>query len=179
MGTLKEKITGVNKKVMTTVFIDMDGVVADFDGYAHRTLGIESKPGFRFDQNDWYRLREHSERIYSIIPVLPNAHELIGRLKDLRDQFGFDMRFLTAVPKENDLGWAFWDKMEWACKHFPGIPVWFGPYSVDKQNHCKPGDILIDDRVNNIEQWPEHGILYQGDHEITLNTVEQILKDKS
>jgi len=179
LGTLKEKITGVNKKVMTTIFIDMDGVVADFGGYALRTLGIESKPGLRFDQTDWHRLREHSERIYSIVPVLPSAYKFVSGLKCVRDKFRVDLRFLTAVPKENDLGWAFWDKMQWASKHFPGIPVWFGPYSADKQYHCKPGDILIDDRISNIKQWPEHGILHQGDHEITLNTVEQILRNKS
>ena len=63
---------------MTTVFIDMDGVVADFDGYAERTLGIKSKPGIRFDQEDWYRLRDHSNRIYSILPVLPNAYSLVS-----------------------------------------------------------------------------------------------------
>jgi len=84
----------------------MDGVVADFDGYALRTLGIKSKPGFRFDLSDWYKLKNHSERLYSIIPVLPNAYELISQLKQLRDQYGFNMRFLTAVPKENDLGWG-------------------------------------------------------------------------
>ena len=179
MATFNEKITGVNKTTMTTVFIDMDGVVADFDGYAERTLGIKSKPGIRFDQEDWYRLRDHSNRIYSILPVLPNAYSLVSGLKQLRDQYGFDMRFLTAVPKENDLGWAFWDKMEWVCKHFPGIPVWFGPYSVDKHNHCKPGDILIDDRPSNIEEWPGHAIHYQGDHQLTLNTVEKIFKDKN
>ena len=164
---------------MTTIFIDMDRVVADFDGYAERTLGIKSKPGIRFDQEDWCRWRDHSNRIYRILPVLPNAYSLVSGLKQLRDQYGFDMRFLTAVPKENDLGWAFWDKMEWACKHFPGIPVWFGPYSVDKHNHCKPGDILIDDRPSNIEEWPGHAIHYQGDHQLTLNTVEKIFKDKN
>ncbi len=164
---------------MTTIFIDMDGVVADFDGYAHRTLGIESKPGFRFDQNDWYKLRQHSDRIYSIIPVLPNAYELVSKLKEFREQYGVELRFLTAIPKENDMGWAFWDKMEWACKHFPGIPVWFGPYSTDKQHHHKPGDILIDDRVSNIEQWPGHAIHYLGDHNFSLNTIEQILEGKN
>ena len=38
---------------MTTVFIDMDGVVADFDGYIDRTLGVKSNNGFMIDQGDW------------------------------------------------------------------------------------------------------------------------------
>ena len=163
---------------MTTVYIDMDGVVADFDGYVQRQLGIKSQPGFRFTQTDWHNIRQHNKRIYSILPVLPNAYTLISELKQLRDQRDVDLRFLTAVPKENDLGWSFWDKMEWACKYFPGIPVWFGPYSNNKAHHYKPGDILIDDRVSNIEDWESVGgkaIQYDGDHKLTIELVKEYL----
>lgn len=161
---------------MTTVFIDMDGVVADFDGYIDRTLGVKSHNGFMIDQENWAKVREH-KRIYSALPVLANAYSLVSGLKQLRDQYDFDMRFLTAVPHRNDMPWAFWDKAEWACKHFPGIPVWYGPYAQDKQHHYRPSDILIDDRPSNIEEWPGQAIYYQGDHELVLNTVENIFKD--
>jgi len=153
---------------MATIFLDMDGVVADFDGYAHRELGIETKPGIRFSQEDWYRLRDHSPRIYSIIPVLPNAHQLVDQVKQLAKQHDYDIKFLTAIPKENDMGWAFWDKIKWVEKNFTDIPVWFGPYSNDKKNHYKPGDILIDDRIKNIEEWPGFCILHQGDVDATI-----------
>jgi hypothetical protein len=33
----------------------------------------------------------------------------------------------------------------------------FGPYSKDKHQHCRPGDILIDDRSSNIEEWQAAG----------------------
>jgi hypothetical protein len=61
--------------------------------------------------------------------------------------------FLTAVPHYNDVHWAFWDKMLWAQERYPDIPVHFGPYSQDKQKHCQPGDILVDDRPDNCENW--------------------------
>ena len=156
------------------LYVDMDGVVADFDGYAHRELGIEPKPGFRFSQEDWYRLRAHNPRIYRDVPVLPTAYELIHELKVIRDQLDIEMRFLTAVPKENDLGWAFWDKIGWVDQHFPGIPVFFGPYSVDKQQHYKPGDILIDDRISNVEEWPGFSILHDYND---INTTISKLKE--
>ena len=35
--------------------------------------------------------------------------------------------------------------------------MFFGPYSRDKQNHCKALDILIDDRSDNIKEWKETG----------------------
>ena len=97
-------------------------------------------------------------------------------LKTLRDDLGFEMRFLTAVPKENDLGWAFWDKVNWVYANFPGIPVFFGPYSADKQHHYKPGDILIDDRVSNIDEWPGIGILHDYNNiEATLTKLKEHL----
>ena len=165
---------------MITVFVDMDGVVADFDGYANRTLGIETTPGYRFSQEDWYKLRKHNQRIYRDLPLTSTALNLIYTLKELRDVYGFTIIFLTAVPHENDLGWAFTDKVEWARKYFPGIPVWFGPYSADKYRHCGDGDVLIDDRVSNIKEWPGHAILHNyNDVDATINDLKGYLDDLS
>ena len=50
-----------------------------------------------------------------------------------------------------------WDKVCWAQEHFPGIPVFLGPYSQDKWQHCRPGDILIDDRTSNCTEWENAG----------------------
>jgi hypothetical protein len=61
------------------------------------------------------------------------------------------------VPKANDISWAFYDKVIWAQTNFPGIPVMFGPYSKDKWKHCLTGDILIDDRSSNIDEWRAAG----------------------
>jgi hypothetical protein len=37
------------------------------------------------------------------------------------------------------------------------IPVFFGPYAYDKHKHCEIGDILIDDRQSNCEEWEAAG----------------------
>lgn len=154
----------------------MDGVVSDFDGYAHRELGIETKPGVRFSQDDWRRLRNFNPRIYRDVPVLPTAYDLIHELKMIRDDLNLEMCFLTAVPKENDCHWAFWDKCNWAATKFPGIPVHFGPFSSDKQKHYKPGDILIDDRISNVEEWPGFSILHDyNDIDATLTKLKEHL----
>ena len=82
--------------------------------------------------------------------------------------------FLTAVPKGNDVKWAFYDKVNWATTHYPDIPVMFGPYSHDKHVHCKLGDVLIDDRTSNCEEWRHAGgvaIQHCGD---VLNTLREI-----
>ena len=42
--------------------------------------------------------------------------------------------------------------------HFPHIPVFLGPYSHEKYMHVRnPGDILIDDRRSNCDEWERAG----------------------
>jgi hypothetical protein len=52
---------------------------------------------------------------------------------------------------------AAYDKVLWATERFERIPVLFGPFSHDKWRHCQPGDILIDDRTSNCEEWTRAG----------------------
>ena len=136
---------------MTTIYLDMDGVVADFDEYAARTLGIPPSQGI-YPNEVWYKLATNS-RLYRDLVKTPYADKLVFQCSVIAKQQGYKLKFLTAVPKGNDVPWAFYDKVIWAQKYFPGIPVMFGPFSKDKYIHCQPGDILIDDRTSNIEEW--------------------------
>jgi 5'(3')-deoxyribonucleotidase len=136
---------------MTTIYLDMDGVVADFDEYAARTLGVPPSQGI-YPNEIWYKLATNS-RLYRDLVKTPYADKLVFQCSVIAKQQGYELKFLTAVPKGNDVPWAFYDKVIWAQKYFPGIPVMFGPFSKDKYKHCQPGDILIDDRTSNIEEW--------------------------
>lgn len=154
---------------MNTLYLDMDGVVADFDEYAYRTLGVPPSGGI-YSDDVWQKLAANP-RIYRDLKKTPVADELVSTCKTLSKNYNYDLKFLSAVPKGNDVPWAFYDKMTWALFFFPDIPVMFGPYSKDKYKHCHNGDILIDDRRSNIEEWTAaggFGILYDG------QTIEQI-----
>ena len=140
---------------MTTLYLDMDGVVADFDEYAARTLGIPPSSGIYPDEV-WYKLASNA-RLYRDLIKTPYADELVFQCSRIAKEQNYQLQFLTAVPKGNDVPWAFYDKVVWAQKYFPGIPVMFGPFSKDKHVHCQPGDILIDDRKSNIEEWAAAG----------------------
>ena len=147
----------------------MDGVVADFDEYAFRKVGAPPSAGV-YPNDIWKQLAEN-HRIYRDLNKTPYADELVFQCSVFARQNNFLLRFLTAVPKDNDMPWSFHDKMNWAQIWFPSIPVFFGPYSKDKHHHCKKGDILIDDRISNIEEWNAAGgigILHKGDYKMTL-----------
>ena len=136
---------------MPTLYLDMDGVVADFDEYAARTLGVPPSQGIYPDEI-WYKLAANARLYRDLVPT-PYATQLVYQCEQFCTKKRYDLKFLTAVPKGNDVPWAFNDKVYWARNYFATIPVWFGPYSKDKHQHCREGDILIDDRSSNIEEW--------------------------
>lgn len=139
----------------------MDGVVADFDTAAAEFLGLDSvrdyvEAHYKITNEQWLQIKTNP-RFYRDLPKMAGADRLVDLARDCRDHLGWELRFLTAVPKNWDMPWAFWDKCLWAQAHYPDIAVMFGPLSVDKQRHCQLGDILIDDRVDNCERWRSAG----------------------
>jgi hypothetical protein len=142
---------------MKTFYLDMDGVVADFDAAAHQLIGaLPANGSHRWGNEDWQKIRS-SERWFRDLPKTPFADELVELARQFRDQHGWRLLFLTAIPRGNDFPWTFYDKMLWTQTHYPDIPVHFGPYSTDKKIHCKTGDILVDDRLDNTTEWREAG----------------------
>jgi 5'(3')-deoxyribonucleotidase len=140
------------------IYLDMDDVVADWFESAQNFLGQRyDKYKERIPESDWNRLKSHS-RFYRLLPLKPGAKELVAYCQNLVDQGqAKEIRFLTALPRSDDMPWAVYDKVMWAQEHFPNIPVFIGPYSDDKWKHCEPGDILIDDRTDNCAQWENAG----------------------
>ena len=141
------------------IYLDMDEVVADWIGYAQDFLKMrwdESK-GERIPQKDWDKLKEDT-RFYSKLQLRTGAQELVQYCREAVSNKQADgLAFLTALPHDYSGQWASYDKVFWAHKHFEGIPVFFGPFSHDKYRHCKPGDILVDDRHSNCSEWRSVG----------------------
>ena len=138
------------------IYLDMDDVVADWRTAAEEFLQLKFPNGdqwARIPDEKWQELKRNS-RFYRDLPLKEDAGQLVDFcLRAKQQDLVEDVRFLSAIPHNNDMPWSIQDKVWWAHKHFSGIPVFLGPYSHDKQDHCQPGDILIDDRTSNCEEW--------------------------
>ena len=163
---------------MKTIFVDMDGVVADFDTFASDLLGRKigwHQSKFDLTGEEWEKLTT-VDRLYYQLPLMPDATKLIAYVKSLSTRF--HVQFLTAVPRRTTMPEARADKQAWVDKYFPGMKMDIGPFSHDKQKWCSPGDILIDDRPSNIEEWMRAGgiaIYHTGDVDKTIKTLNEII----
>ena len=138
------------------IYLDMDDVVADWMLAAKAIVNRNWNYGERIPDSDWAKVKAR-QRFYRDLPVKPGAAELVEWCRDYKDQTDCGLFFLTALPHDYSMPWASQDKVWWANDHFPRIPVFFGPFSHDKWRHCKTGDILIDDRTSNCEEWRSAG----------------------
>ena len=139
------------------IYLDMDDVVADWMGYARAYLKEPNwQEGEMLPEYKWRRLKD-DQRMYRNLPLKEGAHDLVNWCRSYKEKSGCGLFFLSAIPHGNDMPWAIQDKVFWAQEHFPDIPVFLGPYSHDKWVRCKPGDILIDDRRGNNEDWRRQG----------------------
>jgi 5'(3')-deoxyribonucleotidase len=142
---------------INTINVDMDGVLADFDAFVlqhmGRTFDHQAGPS---DQSMWDFLKT-VEDMYYILPPTPYAKELW----DFVNSIGCKVQVLTAIPRRTSMPQAEEQKRRWFVKHRDifgdNVTVVIGPYSADKWKHAKPGDILIDDRTDNISAWVTKG----------------------
>ena len=162
---------------MKTIYIDMDGVVADFDTYVEGVLGREIGWGTSQDLTDdeWVKLAS-VDRLYYHLPLMPDATKLVAYAKSLSTRF--HVGFLTAIPRRTTIPSAQADKQAWVDKYFPGMKMDIGPYRRDKQKWCTPGDILIDDRPSNIVEWSAAGgiaMYHTGDVDATIKYINKAI----
>jgi hypothetical protein len=135
-----------------TIFLDMDGVLADFDRSAEAILGM---PATQFEQRHgtpafWATLRRRAPNLYAELPLMADARDLWDGVRALTGQ---EPVILTGVPRWGD---AADQKRRWAAEHFPGAVVITG-FAANKSEHARPGDVLIDDRPRYRDRWEARG----------------------
>jgi hypothetical protein len=133
------------------LFLDADGVLADFDEGAKRLLGMaprqyEAKHGKR----EFWRRIANARNFYGTLPEMADARRLFDAVRHLKPTI------LTGLP----LGrWAAPQKVGWAAGHFPGVPI-ITCMARDKAKHMKPGDVLVDDRDNHRPAYEQAGVIF-------------------
>jgi hypothetical protein len=137
--------------VRRQIYLDCDGVLADFDKSAEAVLGLPSEA---FEKRHgaaqfWKRLAK-ADSFFGNLEPLPDAFELYEAVK------AKGPIILTGLPRGD---WAEPQKRRWAHRHFPGVPV-ITTSAALKREHCHPGDVLVDDRDQHRRLWEQAGGLF-------------------
>jgi hypothetical protein len=157
---------------MRQLYLDCDGVLADFDKGATAVLGMsprayEKRHGIgRF----WAKLTRAPD-FYFGLPLLDGANELFEAVRHL------DPIILTGVPRGN---WAADQKVRWAARHFPGTRI-ITTMARDKRDHAKEGDVLVDDQLRHAHLWEQAGgiFIHHKDVPTTLNRLADYFELKA
>jgi hypothetical protein len=132
---------------MTQVFVDMDGVLADFDTGHHTFIG--SIPCKTADNVDWDQVSAYNG-FYANLPPMPDFQELWSGL------IKYNPIVLTGVPRSVPSAVA--DKREWLDKYTGADTRMIACKSAEKSLHMTaPGDIIIDDWEKYKHIWVKRG----------------------
>jgi len=133
---------------MAQLFLDCDGVLADFDAGVKAILGMTPRQfEERHGRRDFWRRLAKSRDFYARLPLMPDATLLFDAVAHL------DPVILTGLP----LGrWAAPQKVHWAAEHFPGTRI-ITCMARDKFRHMTGRDVLVDDRDHHRDKWEAAG----------------------
>lgn len=150
------------------VFIDMDGVLSDFDKHARDHGKFDAKGQPKWDALDF--------NWWSTMPAFEGMKKFYEDMKE----FG-KVRMLTAPTPRTACfhGKAAWVEKQWG--HW-GLLDLIICRAQDKNLLARPNHILVDDRQKNIDAWVAAGgigILHKGDYADTLARVRAAVQSLS
>lgn len=141
--------------VIPRIFLDLDGVLADFDKGAGIILGTDNTYKWEFIHggNRFWEVLNSFPNFFGSLPLMPDALELwqaVGKRKPT---------ILTALPRQ-DAASVDAQKRAWVAKHLGADIEVITCETKDKPKFCQKGDILVDDRSVNQEAWNAAGGTY-------------------
>ncbi|HYC02931.1 MAG TPA: hypothetical protein VED40_06540 [Azospirillaceae bacterium] len=135
------------------LFLDLDGVLADFD------RGVELVTGKRPDQQTtkdmWRALGKHRD-FFGTLEMMRDAHDLWEYCRPHKP------RILTGLPLGN---WAAAQKKRWVANMLGADIEVITCMSREKHRWSGPGHVLVDDRAKLKDEWEAKGgtfILHTG-----------------
>ena len=177
---LYNNIMPEQKNGKPTVYLDMDGVIADFFGGVEKLYGVGHWKQLTSDKSKDLRQdvidRITGTNFFETLPKFPSADPLIAMIKKFT---GGRFSILTSPLRGDHDNSAKWKKV-WINQNIeqPDETIVSGrkeKYATSKGT----ANILVDDRPINIQKWQDkggYGILYQANKN-SLSTIEQALKN--
>lgn len=136
------------------VFIDMDGVLADFFTAWEDLMGVDHYKDISNIDQALQAIRDKDNFWLNLEPT-PNAGKLISLVKELKGEYNILSAPLAGDPRAEK------HKKMWVAKHLKSFPPKKVIITADKEKYATQQDgtpnILIDDYGVNIAKWNQAG----------------------
>jgi hypothetical protein len=138
---------------ITKVYLDMDGVIADFDKQYKELYRMSPKEAD--DKKEFYKLFDNFIETgqFAKLDMTQDAKILLQFL----DSTGIPVEILSSTASEKRHDAIAPQKTEWLREHGIHYPINLVPGKRLKRQYAKPDHLLIDDTSQNIDQWREDG----------------------
>ena len=175
MTTKKDYNPTMMKGKVKRIFVDMDGVLADFlkgvesPEYIGHPLTNDAKGHTEYDDR---KEELTNKRLFANLPPMVDMYDLLAYIRHCETPW----EILTAAGAVNrEL--VVYDKNEWIKRYVdPTIPVTCTFTGTQKAAYAFEGNVLIDDREKNIKAWEDAGgigILHTSARE-TINALKSL-----
>lgn len=138
---------------ITKIYLDMDGVIADFDKKYKQLYNIAPRDADTYKTFDKFFTTFIAERQFAKLELMPDALALIEYLKSL----SIPTEILSSTSSEKRDAEIREQKVEWLHKHNLHFPINLVPGKRLKRKFSNPNSLLIDDTGQNIDQWRTEG----------------------
>lgn len=141
----------------TEIFVDMDGVLADFFGEWAKLVGVShfKKIPEKMSNEDALQLIRDTETFWTDLPMLSNAKNLLNIIKQVKGEYNICSSPLADDPRSEPL------KRKWVRENLSFFPPKRVIITHDKAKYAtQPNgtpNILIDDYKVNIQKWESAG----------------------
>lgn len=165
------KLEDINKQEYK-LYVDMDGVVADFEAGITKLLGephdeSQYEADSKYRSKMWKAVAKYKGELWYELPPMSDAFELWNYVK----RYNPEMLTATGNPQYN----AGPQKLRWIKEKFGNVKVNITRKATEKAQYACPQCILIDDKMKAIGPWREAGgigIL----HTSAANTINELKK---
>lgn len=136
-----------------TVYVDMDGVIADFSKRYKEKFRVTPEETRSNKQFGGFFKKFIEDGEFSTLDLMPDAHVLLAFL----NSFDVNKEILSSTARPENHGMIAPQKQMWLIKHNIPYKGNFVPGKSLKYKYATPDSIIIDDTKSVIDDWNKAG----------------------